>query len=220
MGVALRWTLAGDVHLAFSTVAHGDMRDAERRSGFLASVGCHGPCAVPDQVHGCAIAPADAHVAAVVADGLATRTPGPAIAVFGADCPGLCLAAGNAIAVAHCGWRGTAGGIVDAAIAALARLTSQPCSTWQAFIGPGISAAHYEVDGPVLDARSWPAHALRDQRGDRARLDLASAIVADLAVHGVTGVTRADVCTWDDPRLWSYRRRGPGLVQALVAWRD
>ncbi|HYE07815.1 MAG TPA: polyphenol oxidase family protein [Planctomycetota bacterium] len=220
MAAPLSWSLPGNVRIAFSTIADGDMRDADRRALFLAGVGCRAPCAVSNQVHGSVIAQAIDGGSPAVADGLATRTPGRAIAVFGADCPGLCIAASDALVVAHCGWRGTAAGIVDAAIAALARLTTEPRPAWHAFIGPGISGAHYEVDAPVLNARSWPSGALRDQRGDRARLDLATVIATDLSANDVSSVTRAGICTWDDPRLWSYRRRGPGLVQALVAWRD
>lgn len=220
MTADLRWTLSGGVRLAFSSAVDGDMRDPVRRGSFLTAIGCADRCVVPTQIHGAAVVGSGDRAALATADGVATRLPGPAVAVFGADCPGLCIAAADALAVAHCGWRGTAAGIVASAVSALSRLTALAPTTWQAFIGPGISAAHYEVDGPVLNARKWPDAALRDRRGDRARLDLVMTIADDLLAHGIGDLKRADVCTWDDARLWSYRRRGAGIVQALVAWRD
>jgi hypothetical protein len=176
-------------------------------------------CLVARQVHGVRIVPAEAdasafeHADGVVGDGSV------ALGAYGADCPGLVLVAEDALGVAHCGWRGVAGGIVAGLVSMLRTRTRHPPARWHAFIGPGISRRNYEVDAPVLGARAWPAHALTPSRPGRCLLDVTATIIADLAALDVTAVTASDVCTAEDPRLWSYRRRGAGQVQLLAAWR-
>jgi polyphenol oxidase len=214
----LVWTI-GDVTAVCSCAADGDARDPAHRDAFLRRAGIPLTCIVPRQVHGVQIDVARPGAAHAGADGLVTTDTALALGVFGADCPGLVLAAPDALAVAHCGWRGVAGGIVGAAVAALALRSRHPPATWRALIGPGISGQRYEIDGPVLAARPWPAASLMPGRPGRAQLDLAAAIAADLAQGGVTTVQRSGVCTAGDRRLHSRRRDGPGLAQVLVAWR-
>jgi YfiH family protein len=214
----LRWTLDG-LRVASSGAADGDQRDASLRQAWLSTLGI-ARCVVPRQIHGTRVVPADADATALAsADGVVTNDPTLALAVYGADCPGLVLIAPDALGVAHCGWRGISGGIVPQLVQELAFLTSEPRQRWRAFIGPGIGGQHYEVDQPVLSAREWPAAAVSGGRAGHAHLDLALAIVADLAQLGITAVERSGICTASDARLWSYRRRGPGQVQLLVAWR-
>jgi copper oxidase (laccase) domain-containing protein len=98
-------------------------------------------------------------------------------------------------------------------------VSGQSPGQWHAFIGPGISGTQYEVDAPVLTARTWPATAVRPGRTGRAWLDVPEAIAADLVTAGVTQVVRSGICTSSDPRLWSYRQRGAGQVQLLAVWR-
>jgi polyphenol oxidase len=215
----LRWTLAHGVHLAFSTAADGDLRDKQLRDNWLRAQGVAAPCRVVKQVHGKRIIVTERE-STREADGLVTADPSTALGVFGADCPGLCIAAPDAFGLAHCGWRGTAAGIVGSLVDALQQLSASPRSAWHAFIGPGISGDEYEVDAPVLTARAWPAAAVRPTDQDHAQLDVAVAIGADLAAAGIAHIASANCCTSRDSRLWSYRRRGSGLVQLLVAWRD
>lgn len=218
----LRWTMPYDVCLAFSTAADGDCRDAGIRQRWLASLGhdlALRPVAVAVQVHGTVVRDA-ADALTGPADGLVSDDPRQAIGVFGADCPGLCLAAPDAIGVAHCGWRGTAGGIVGQLADALAARSAFPRSSWRALVGPGICGDEYEVDAPVLSSRRWPAAALRPRDGGRALLDLPLAIAADCAAAGIGSVERSGVCTRRDPRLRSYRGDGPGFSQLLLAWRS
>ena len=155
------------------------------------------------------------------ADGVVTADAGIALGVYGADCPGVVVAAPDAFGIAHCGWRGTAGGMVEALCAAVAGRSLAPRSAWHAFIGPGISGPRYEVDGPVLSARAWPADSLTPStNSERAHLDLASALSHDLAESGIQQVRTSDICTCDDGRLHSYRHQGPGAVQLLMIWID
>jgi copper oxidase (laccase) domain-containing protein len=212
---ALTWRVGG-VCIAWSQASDGDQRDPGLRARFLIRVGAPASCLVPRQVHGAVVAGDGDDL--TQADGVVTDRA-VAVGAYGADCPGLVLVADDALAIAHCGWRGTAAGIVGRAVAAMAARSRRPPATWKAFIGPGISGARYEVDAPVLTARSWPESALRSSGPGRAHLDLATVIVSDLAAHGAGDVVRSGVCTASDPRLHSHRRSGPGIVQLLVAWR-
>jgi len=210
-------------------VADGDQRDPRLRTAFTQSLWAAEPdpprqLVVPRQVHGIEVVTVGLEMLPEAllaqADGVVTGASGVAVGAYGADCPGVVLATPDALGIAHCGWRGTAGGMVNRLATALAARSAAPRSAWRALIGPGISGAQYEVDAPVLTARSWPPAAIipTAQTG-RAQLDLAVALEADLQAAGITAVMRTGVCTATDPRLHSFRRRGPGLVQVLVAWR-
>lgn len=215
----LQWQLPHGVRVAYSTVADGDQRDRDARHAWLASRGV-GRCVVPRQIHGTRIVQADAdHHDLAQADGVVSAASDTALGAFGADCPGLVLVTGDALGVAHCGWRGVAGGIVERLVAAMRTVSAAEPARWHAFIGPGIGGQRYEVDQPVLTARTWPPSALTPARAGHAWLDVVETIAVDLAHLGITTVQRCGVCTHDDPRLWSYRRRGAGQVQMLVAWR-
>lgn len=212
----LRWQL-GDVAVAMSLAADGDLREAEARQNWCRRHGIPLPSVVR-QVHGVRVA-TPAHGPPAEADALASADPACALAVFGADCPPLVLAAPDALAVAHCGWRGTAAGIVAATATALARLSAAPPTTWHALVGPGVHPDDYEVDAPVLAGRRWPAGCLAAGRSGRAWLDLPGAVAADCRAAGIAAVARDPRTTSRHPRLRSHRRDGRGPPQLLVAWR-
>lgn len=214
----LRWRIGHGVEVAYSTAAHGDQRDVARRQDFLSPLLGTRPCIIPRQIHGALVVDAQ-NPDLSQADGVATGNPALALGAYGADCPGVVIVSGDALAVGHCGWRGTAGGMVARLVAAVAERSATPPEHWMAFIGPGISGARYEVDAPVLAARTWPAAAVVPTGSGHARLDLATTLESDLRSHGIQRITSAGICTADDPRLHSYRHRGSGLVQLLVAWR-
>ncbi len=217
----LRWPVGHGVHAAYSTAADGDAREPAARQRIAAGLGLERrPLLIPRQVHGVRIVGEDAAAGELaIADGAVARRPGTVLGAYGADCPGIVLAAPDAFAVAHAGWRGCAGGIVATLVAALRPHAGAPPTAWTALVGPGISGSAYEVDAPVLAARAWPAEALRPGRPGHAWLDLAAVLAADLAAAGVGAVARCGVCTAGDGRLHSYRHHGPGRVQVLMAWR-
>jgi polyphenol oxidase len=217
---ALQWDLPHGVRVAYSTVADGDQRDRDARHAWLASHGIN-RCVVPRQIHGTRIVQAEAdHQDLAVADGVVTTAQDTALGAFGADCPGLVLVAKDALGVAHCGWRGVASGIVAQLVNAMRTVTASEPTRWSAFIGPGISAHRYEVDQPVLTARTWPISAVTPIRPGYAWLDVAETIAVDLTGLGISIIQRSQICTQLDSRLWSYRQRGAGQVQMLVAWRE
>ena len=213
----LRWLL-GAVQLAYSTVADGDQRDPLLRQAWQQSLGISRGV-VPRHVHGTVVVDATDTQGLLLADGVVSDDPTLALGVYGADCPGLCLVAGSVMGVAHCGWRGVAAGIVQQLVNVMCSRTTIPKNEWLGLIGPGISRQNYEVDTPVLSARTWPATAVTPGRPGHAWLDVAQVIVNDLAQINITAITQSHICTAADPRLWSYRQQGPGIVQALMAWR-
>lgn len=207
------------MRVAWSTVADGDQRDAGKRMAFARALCGERPLVVPKQVHGVEVVGHDAPDLSQ-ADGVVTGDPGIALGAYGADCPGVVIATPDALGIAHCGWRGTAGGMVAKLCAAIEGISRHPRGEWHAFIGPGISGTQYEVDAPVLSARAWPVAALMPSaQAGRAYLDLVTALKLDLHAAGVVAVGRSGICTASDPRLHSFRQRGPGLVQVLIAYR-
>ena len=130
---------------------------AENRRRFIALTGAQ-PLWLR-QAHGCTVVragPALAGAEPPLADGAWTDEPGVACIVQVADCMPVLLAApeGGAVAAAHAGWRGLAGGVVEAALSALcdaARCAPQQVSAW---LGPCIGPRAFEVGSDVLQARS------------------------------------------------------------------
>ncbi len=152
------------------------------------------------------------------ADALYSNNKEIGLTVFGGDCPGLAICDGKAgFGMAHCGWRGTAKGIVKAL---LSKMLAQQgdLSSYQAFIGPGISGDCYEVDELVLDAHPWPEQSLIHHHLGRAHLDLREAIYSQLCGLGMLRgqISRSSICTFQDHRLHSFRQSGKGINQLLT----
>jgi len=151
-------------------------------------------------------------------DALVSTQPGVVVAVRVADCVPVLLAAvdgGRAVGVAavHSGWRGTAVGIVGAAVEALSGATGVGAPGLVAAIGPSISGTNYEVGDEVveaLEATGVPASAFVVGTSPRGRplVDVASAVATQLTMAGVAAVDRLPGCTFEDPGLWSHRRDG------------
>lgn len=156
-----------------------------------------------------------------VADGAVTVHAGRVLAVMTADCLPVVLAAadGQALAIAHAGWRGLAAGVLDAALAAL----GTPAGQVTAWIGPGIGARHYEVDARVrraFEALPGSGHAFAKGRDPQHwYCDLPELAARFLRAAGVERVMLSGLCTFSDPgRFFSYRRGGETGRMATLAW--
>jgi hypothetical protein len=169
------------------------------------------------QVHGIQVHRFDNPVAGVAsapvspptADASATTLTNTVLAVLTADClPVLfCNDVGTEIAAAHAGWRGLAGGILEATVQAI----RSPPETLLAWLGPAAGPQAYEVGAEVREAfvahdqraasaftRTRPGHWLVDMYA------LARQRLADVGVHRVYG---GGLCTISDPqRFYSHRR--------------
>lgn len=141
------------------------------------------------------------------ADGQLTDESGRPLLVLIADCLPVALLGKDGLAMLHCGWRGLAAGIIDAAAAQI--------GAEAAVIGPGIGPCCFEV-GPEVEA------SFADLGGglmDGRRLDLPEVARRMLRRSGASEVESAGVCTYCDRRFYSHRRDA-GITgrQAGVAW--
>jgi purine-nucleoside/S-methyl-5'-thioadenosine phosphorylase / adenosine deaminase len=158
------------------------------------------------------------------ADGLVTTERGAALAVFTADCLAITLydPVAPALAVVHAGWRGTARGAAQAALAALVDRGGRR-ERVHAAIAPAIGACCYEVDVPVIDAlahaygpaaRRWMTPA----REGHVMLDLVAANEDILREAGVARIETSGVCTaCRQDLLYSYRAGQRGRLVTVVA---
>lgn len=185
------------------------------------------------QVHGNTVADADAYSTLSPerpeADAAVTTARGRVLAVLTADCLPVVLsdAAASVVAVAHAGWRGLAGGVLENTLRAMAD-RAPAASLWRAWIGPGIGAQAFEVGDDVYQAfighdpqcarhfkprsRTRPGKWLADLPG-LAALRLANAGVSEIALSGR--------CTFSEPEhFYSYRREPVTGRMATVVWLD
>lgn len=183
------------------------------------------PIALPRQVHGTRIAVAT-RGARPEADGLVTTEEGLGAGVVTADCVPVLLVdrRARAAAAVHAGWRGAAGGVLEAAIIDLGvRFGSRPEDV-EAVAGPAIGGCCYEIGRDVIAAferrtGSTTAPAVAAVNG-REHLDLRTAVRLLLAAAGVPAVTILGPCTACGGNYHSYRRDGAGTGRQLsfVGW--
>ena len=102
------------------------------------------------QVHGCDVIHANDWQPDAVADAAWSDRPGAVCVVQTADClPVLfCDRDGGRVAAAHAGWRGLAGGVLEATVTALGTAPDRLV----AWLGPAIGAAAFEVGDEVRTA--------------------------------------------------------------------
>jgi polyphenol oxidase len=169
------------------------------------------------QVHGTGLArhdePQEPRVYADVAtspdevDAQATSNPDLTPLVMVADCLPVAMVGPGGVAMAHCGWRGLAGGIVAEVRDAV--------QAEAAAVGPGIGPCCYEVGEEVLGA-------FQDVDGvARGRmLDLTAVATVLLERAGVTAIESSGLCTSCNPELfYSHRRDGERTGrQAGLVW--
>lgn len=145
------------------------------------------------------------------ADAVIGTHPGDLCVVQTADCLPvlLCARDGSEIAAAHAGWRGLAGGVLDATVADM----RTPPGELLAWLGPAIGTARFEVGEEVRDAFDGAGFdcAGRFSRNDRGRwqADLFGLAKDRLNACGLSAVHGRRDCTFDQPdRYFSYRRDG------------
>jgi YfiH family protein len=184
----------------------------ENRRRFVEEAGLPAEPHWLQQVHGTTVVDLDADPGAEpVADAAVSRGRGTVCAVLTADCLPVLLAArdGSIVGAAHAGWRGLATGVIENTVGTMRRLA--PDASLLAFLGPAISAAHFEVGPEVREAflASDPAAAGAFTRGDADRwhCDLYALARQRLAAQGISAVSGGGLCTYaDEVRFFSHRR--------------
>jgi hypothetical protein len=173
------------------------------------------------QVHGKRVVDAAGPINGEADASVATRNAA-VCAVLTADClPVLfCDVDGRCWGAAHAGWRGLAGGVLEATVDALAA----PADRLMAWLGPSIGVHNFQVgedvraafcdhhasDAQAFTARETPGKYLADIYAlARARLERA----------GVTAIYGGGLCTIDDAaRFYSYRREPQTGRMASLIW--
>lgn len=176
------------------------------------------------QVHGTRVVGTDDLNEAPEADAGIARRANTVCAVMIADCLPVLLSdrAGSVVAVAHAGWRGLSGGVVENTVDAMRRAGA---GELLAYLGPAIGPQAFEVGADVRDAflRRSPdaARAFADRGTGKWLADLFMLARQALARAGVTAVHGGGLCTYSDPaRFFSYRRdKTTGRMAALI-WRE
>ncbi|POF87640.1 peptidoglycan editing factor PgeF [Pseudomonas putida] len=174
------------------------------------------------QVHGVVVADADP-AQVIEADASWTDQAHIACTVMTADClPVLfCDRAGTRVAAAHAGWRGLAGGVLEATLERLA----VPADQVLVWLGPAIGPSAFEVGEEVRDAftAEHPQAAAAFVPGERPGkllADIYQLARIRLAARGITAVYGGGLCTVSDPRFYSYRRTPQGGRFASLVWLD
>jgi YfiH family protein len=157
------------------------------------------------------------------ADASLTTERGIACTVQVADCLPVLFAAPGGVAAAHAGWRGLAGGVLEATVAALREATGE--DEVHAWLGACIGPAHFEVGDDVLQAfgagpgQADPAR-FRPDRPGKWLADLPQLARDRLQACAVRSIGGGAWCTVADAsRFFSFRRdRVTGRMAAAV-WR-
>jgi len=174
-----------------------------------------------EQVHGCAVADLDGSAAPRCADASVTSTPGEVCAVLTADCLPvlLCNREGTRVAAAHAGWRGLAGGVIEATVDAVGA-EGRSVLAW---LGPAIGPAAFEVGDEVRAA--FVAHdpdaatAFVPNGHGRWLADIYRLARRRLDARGVGFVGGGGYCTITEAdRFFSYRRDGHTGRMASLIW--
>jgi YfiH family protein len=173
------------------------------------------------QVHGNATVEAKKWPKSKTADASYSQQPGAVCAVMTADClPVLfCDRAGTVVAAAHAGWRGLAGGVLEATIAGMA----VPANQLLAWLGPAIGPQCFEVGDEVRTAfvadDAGAAACFVAKVPGKWLADIYELARRRLQRAGVVAICGGDRCTVSEPeRFFSYRRDGVTGRQATLIW--
>lgn len=174
------------------------------------------------QEHGARVIDADAPGDAGSADAAVTRQSQRVLAILVADCMPVLFASpdGSVLGAAHAGWRGLAAGVLEATVRAMG-IDPRDLQAW---LGPAIGPAHFEVGAEVRAAflahdRRAAAAFSANGRG-RWQCDLEQLARARLGALGLQRVTSASLCTHAQAaQCFSYRRDGRTGRMAALIWR-
>ncbi len=173
------------------------------------------------QVHGTTvqycIAPPLPGSPEIAADAAVTDVPGVVLAMLTADCLPVLLADSEqaVVGIAHAGWRGLAGGVIEQTLAAMGQRGARSGNI-VAYLGPAIGPGAFEVGADVVAA--FAAGATGTDQDAKACFmtalvpgkwyaDLYALARLRLARAGVSEASGGTSCTHGEPaQFFSYRR--------------
>ena len=174
-----------------------------------------------EQVHGTAVADADAAGCRVQADACIARQHGSVCAVMTADCLPvlLCDKQGTVVGAAHAGWKGLAGGVLEAAVRAMG-VAPQNIMAW---LGPAIGQQAFEVGDEVRAAfiavQPQAASAFTPGQTGKWLADIYALARLRLDALGVTQIYGGGHCTYRErEKFYSYRRDGATGRMGAFVW--
>jgi YfiH family protein len=179
-----------------------------------------------NQVHGTEIMDSALSDCLADADGCFSDGANRPCVIMTADCLPvlLCNQQGTKVAAVHAGWRGLCSGIIHNALKKF-----DVNDVVLAYLGPAISAEHFEVGSEVLD------HFLANAIGDEHRSKIDKAFVrsgsnhyfadlyalarAELEQNSVYKIFGGDFCSYGQPeQFYSYRRDKHCGRNASLIW--
>jgi hypothetical protein len=208
------WRSPARVRAFVTTRDFGDLKDAAVREKLR-------PLLPADpawlrQVHGARVIDLDADPGRE-GDAVFTRQRATVCVVQMADCMPVLFAdeAGTAVAAAHAGWRGLAGGVLEATVDAM-RIPAHKLLAW---LGPAIGPRAYEVGGDVLAAFRGHEAAFSPARPGHWLLDLYAVARQRLNAAGVRQIFGGALCTYSEPaHFFSYRRDRTAARMGAFIW--
>ncbi|WP_449370239.1 peptidoglycan editing factor PgeF [Thiomonas sp.] len=184
------------------------------------------------QVHGIEVAdldPMNGEIPEPEADAACTTRRGVAATVLVADCLPVLFAApqGRAVAAAHAGWRGLAGGVLEACLQAVCDRAGCDPAEVQAVLGPAIGPEAFEVGDEVRAAfvgvHAQTAAAFKPGKPGKWWADIWQLARIRLQAAGMSaqGIAGGGLCTFvHAQRFYSYRRQAVTGRQAGCIWVD
>lgn len=182
-----------------------------------------------NQVHGSTVVrltAADLRPGAPVhqADASVTTESGIACAAQVADCLPVLFAAPGAVGAAHAGWRGLAGGVLEATLKTVCEAAGCRADQVLTWLGACIGPTRFEVGSDVLEAfLSNPSNGsssrFRPHAAGKWMADLPGLARDRLARAGVASISGGQWCTAEDAsRFFSYRRNQTTGRMVAVVW--
>jgi len=166
-----------------------------------------------------------------VADASWTMKPHCVSVVMTADCLPVLITnkKGTLVSAIHAGWKGLQKGIVGKTIAEFSSKTDCSPNELLVWIGPAISANHFEVGQDVLDAFTSkdslnkaffnPIKAKEASQPPKYLADLVGLVTRELNLLGIKQVYGGNLCSYSQSELfYSYRRSGQTGRMASLIW--
>jgi polyphenol oxidase len=193
------WPVPPHVRACITTRAEGDVALDDTRRKLRARLPAEP--AWLKQVHGKQVIDLDLDPPGEADAGL-TRKKNKVCVAQMADCMPVLFSdvEGTVVAAAHAGWRGLAGGVLEATVQAM----GVPPEKIVAWMGPAIGPRVYEVGEEVRAAFAGYESALTPNRPGHWLLDLYAVARAKLA--SLKSVSGGGYCTYSEARFYSYRR--------------
>jgi YfiH family protein len=209
------WPAPARVRALFTTRGFGDIAQAETRAKLRPLLPAEP--AWLRQVHGTTVVNADVVQGKPEADASYARAANTVCAVLAADCMPVLFAdaEGTVVGAAHAGWRGLAGGVIEATVQAMA-VAPRALVAW---LGPAIGPGAYEVGEDVHAAFRGYERAFAPARAGHWLLDLYAVARERLRRCGVSRIYGGGFCTYSErERFFSYRRDRTASRMSALIW--